>query len=290
MLGEVLSVLLMGVIPVWGGGSAVPPAFPLTVEPPFAAGMQLLTSIQGGDALSASGVVITDLRSGQTLYARDGQVRRPMASLTKLMTALLIAEQHGLDEWVKVPSDIGSVEGTVAKLPPGHQFTVGDLLKAVLVGSANDAAVTLARFHSGNEEAFVVEMNERAKVLGLHNTSFANPVGFDADQQWSTPQDIAWLSTFVLRREELRSRLSLHQATIRSKTGTSVAVEQTHQLLRDASSSVVAGKTGTTVAAAECLVSVVQEGDREILVVLLGSRHRYGDMHTLLSILKSLFA
>jgi D-alanyl-D-alanine carboxypeptidase (penicillin-binding protein 5/6) len=132
-------------------------------------------------------------------------------------------------------------------------------------------------------------MNERAKSLGLTGTSFANATGFDSTEQFSTARDVANLATFALHIPELRARLSLSNAAVTSREGTRIVLEQTHQLLKT-DTPVIAGKTGTTDAAGQCLMSVVREKDRDYLVVLLASRERYRDMQILLSVLASLLA
>jgi D-alanyl-D-alanine carboxypeptidase (penicillin-binding protein 5/6) len=207
-----------------------------------------------------------------------------MASLTKLMTALLIVENHALDEWVRVPGDLGELNGNIAHLPTGHEFTVGDLLSALLTASANDAAETLARFHSGSVEAFVAEMNARAEVLGLKRTHYANVAGFDDPDQWSSPRDVAWLALFAFRHPPIAQRLSQRGAQIRSRQGVMLSLTHTHAFLH-ASTPVVAGKTGTTNGAGQCLLSFVEAGGRQYLVVLLNSQARYVDLRVVLDAL-----
>jgi D-alanyl-D-alanine carboxypeptidase len=282
MYSAVLSVLLMGMVPVLG--STLPELVPLAdlsiASPsPFVPGSAQVPTL--GKRVSASGVLVLDLQSSQQLYGRNADMRRPLASLTKLMTALLIAENHSMDEVVTVPKTINKVEGSKAPLVPGERYTVGDLLSAMLMVSANDAAEALALYHSGTEAAFVAAMNARAQELGLHDTSFANPIGLDDPAQWSTPRDIAWLALFDYRNAAIRSRMSMKQTVIRDADGGLLPLLHTHELLRQ-DPAVLAGKTGTTGDARECLLSVVREGGREYMVVLLGSRERYIDMRSLL--------
>jgi D-alanyl-D-alanine carboxypeptidase len=280
----------MGLLPSVHGTAKQPvdiASFPLAA--PALATVEQLPSENMVRSLSASGVTIVDLQSGQEIYGRNADARRPIGSLTKIMTAVIIAESHSLNEVVTVPKDIGSVGGSTANLPPGQKFTVGDLLSALLIPSANDAAVTLARFHSGSEKEFVNAMNARAAQLGLKNTQFSNASGLDAAEQWSTPRDIAWLASYALRKMELRKRMSTAHMTIKSQEGQAIGLEHTNVLLREGGA-VIAGKTGTTAAAGQCLFSLVKEGDREYVVVLLGSSERYVDMRMLLRILGSLFA
>lgn len=283
-----LSLLLLGIVPVPGsGGTDVVSAFDLPLAPPSVLEAQQFPSRELARKLSASGAVIVDLESGQEIFGQNADRKRSIASLTKLMTALIVVESHGMDEIVIVPKDIQDVDGSKVRLPAGSTFTVGDLLSALLIPSANDAAETLAQFHSGSREAFVKLMNERAQALGLSNTSFANPSGLDDTDQWSTPRDIARLAVHALRNTEIRERLSTADDTIVSLEGKEIALENTHLLLKQGK--VLAGKTGTTNSARQCLFSLIREHGREYVVVLLGSRERYGDMRAVLSIFGSLF-
>lgn len=290
ILPVVLSVFLMGLVPM---PSAPQPSSNLIAQLTLPAPAPKESADFPGRsftrAVSASGIVILDLQSGQELFARHAEQKRSVGSLTKIMTAVIIAESHGMDDIVTIPADIAKTEGSVANLPPGAHFTVGDLLSALLISSANDAAETLAVFHSGSESAFVAAMNERARMLGLRNTSFANPSGLDDTDQWSSARDIAWLAAYALRDADIRSRMATEHTSIKSTEGRVVALEHTHMLLKKGTP-VIAGKTGTTLAAGQCLFSLVTEGGREYVVILLGSRERYVDLRAVLRVLSSLFA
>ncbi len=291
MYGPLLSVLLMGMIPVWGlSGHTRALTGELSVAPPALtqSGTSPLQAIS--PSLSASGVIVMDLRSGQTLFERSSTVARPMASLTKLMTALIIVEHHAMNEKVKVPADILKTIGNDNDhLTPGDTFTVGDLLSAMLIISSNDAAVTLARFHSGTVSDFAKEMNDRAKSLGLVHTSYNNPIGLDAPEQTSTPQELAWLAMYVMRYPEIANRMGTADTKITSINGTVMALNHTNELLHE-DSFVTAGKTGTTDAAGQCLLSIVEENGQRYVVVLLHSRDRYADMRHILTALRSVVA
>ncbi len=278
----------MGMLPVAPAVEIQAPTSMLSVASPTPVAAAVLQQSGISRGVSASGVVVFDVQSGQELYSHNPTLRRPMGSLTKLMTALIVVEHHALDEQVPIPANVSSVDGTIASLPAGSHFTVGDVLSALLISSGNDAALALAEFHSGSEAAFVQEMNTKAESLGLRNTSFANSAGLDDDRQWSTPRDIAWLAFHVLRYPALRERMSLPKTTIRSTEGQKITLVHTHVLLHT-ESPVVAGKTGTTAAAGQCLLSIVKEGAREYVVVLLGSRERYSDMNVLLRVFQNVF-
>lgn len=287
MLRALLSILLLGTLPPPMSGSPLSSVVPsIDVAPPA---IQMELSAR----LSASGVVVIDAQSGQRVFGRQYDIPRPMASLTKLMTAIIIVENHQLSEIVRVPQGIAPMQSTV-RLPAGEQFTVGDLLSAMLISSSNDAAATLALFHSGSIEAFAGEMNGRASVLGLHATKFENPVGLDDPEQRSTPQDLAWLTMAVLRHPSIQRRLGMRGAIIESLQGSTVNLSHTHALMHtarkeegDLSPVVLAGKTGTTNGAGQCLMSVVEEGHRRYIVVLLDSLQRYRDMNAILAALAS---
>ena len=291
MLQPLLSAILLGLVPTTA--DALPDAATLsrmTIAPPSIA-------FDIPEHLSASGVLILDRNTGQRLYAKGMKEQRAMASLTKLMTALIIAENHDLGEVVVIPQGIENTPGTLAYLSSGQRFTVGNLLSAVLISSANDAARTLAIYHSGSVQAFTQEMNERALKLGMKATSFRNAEGLDHPAHWSTAQDMAWLTDFVLRKPEIAKRMSTAGGYIASVDGAySRQLYHTHMLLHrpmalvqtggpgdTAMPRVKAGKTGTTSDAGECLVSVVTQGGHEYIVVLLGSLQRYQDMEMILT-------
>ncbi len=277
MYGPVLSVLLMGMIPVWGAQPAAS-ILPASIGVAAPAETEHLQALQeAAKTLTASGIVVVDMDSGQTIFEAGSSTSRPMASLTKLMTALIIAENHQLDEQVRVPSGIDKVDGTVARLKAGDVYTVGDMLSITLIMSANDAAVALATHHSGSVPDFVDEMNARARSLGLKDTLYENPTGLDAPKQVSSPRDIAWLAMYVLRHPDIAQRMGTKAAVITSRAGTQISLSHTHDLLHS-SSDVIAGKTGTTDEAGQCLFSVVIHKNRRYGIVLLHSADRYADM------------
>lgn len=276
MYQSLLSVLLMGMVPASVPIQEPVSSLQISIAPPSS------TFVEVAERLSASGVIVLDVQSGERLFAKQPDVRRPMASLTKLMTAIIIAENHDLDEIVTIPDWAKNVEGNVAYLPPGERFRVGDLLSAMLIASANDAARVLAVFHAGSEAAFAEQMNERARTLGLHSTSFANASGLDHPNQYSTPKDMAWLAAYALRNDAISERMHRKGQRIWSLEGNVLALSHTHMLLHS-DSAVTAGKTGTTNAAGQCLISLVEDHNKSYIVVLLNSLHRYNDMQTILT-------
>lgn len=276
MYASLLTAMLLGLFPTTSSLSADSIALDrVAIAPPS-------HMVELSNRVSASGVVIFDLKTGQQIFTKQAAVQRPMASLTKLMTALVIVENHDLDEVVTIPQAVADVGGNKAYLQPGDQFTVGELLSALLIISANDAAVTLAQFHSGSVPAFVATMNQRALSLGMRSTSFVNPTGFDHPAHWSTPQDIAWLTMFAYTKPEIAKRMAQRGGVISGHNGDGIQLYHTHALLHQ-DSPVIAGKTGTTSEAKQCLMSLIEVAGHEYLVVLLGSNQRYKDMEVILS-------
>ncbi len=283
MVGPLLSVLLFGIVPIWGmSDPGIPLARDLRVAPPLTSDLSRSIPRMLAGGLSASGVIVVDLESGQTVYASRPLQSRPMASLTKLMTALLIVEHHSLDEDVEIAPAVGLIRDNVVGLQVGDTYALGDLLTAMLVHSANDAAVALAVYDAGSEDAFVEKMNARAAALGLSGTVYGSATGFDVSGQQSSPRDLGILSMFVLRFPAIADRLALESASVRSRSGTLLGFAHTHQLLRQVNA-ITAGKTGTTDAARQCLLSVFENQGHRYAAILLHSGDRYGDMRRILS-------
>jgi len=277
MYASLLSVLLLGVIPLSSAAAQHLLIERIAIAPPA-------PSLALHGHLSASGVLVLDAQSGQVVFSQQANVERPMASITKLMTALIIAENHELDEIVTISEGAEDVIGTKAYLSPGERYSVGNLLSAVLIASANDAANVLAQFHSGSVTAFVAAMNERAAQLGLQHTSYADPIGLDHEGQFSTPRDIAWLTKYVYEQPALAERMGKRSQRIVSLGGEDITLYHTHALLHQFEQ-ITAGKTGTTDQARQCLVSVVEQSGRQFVVVLFYSDERYADMQVILEAL-----
>lgn len=234
--------------------------------------------------LSASGVLVLDPRTGQQVAARAALTPRPMGSLTKIMTAVIVLEHHRPQDIVTIPREAMVVEGTRTGLAVGERYTVLDLLAALLVASGNDAAVALALHHSDDLASFVAEMNARAQELGLRGTEFRNPEGLDDPDQISTPRDLGLLTIHALRHPIFRTLVSARNWEVRAQGGAALLLTNTNRLLHH--SALVRGvKTGTTSQAGECFIALISFPRRDVLIVLLGSDDRYRDVRILLEIL-----
>ena len=238
-----------------------------------------------GPVIEAKSALLMDLDSGVILYKKNHNQRLPMASLTKIMTATLILESHSLDEIVTVQDDFNSAGelGVRIWLHQYEKITVGDLLIGLLVRSAGDAAITLAQYHSGSVEAFVNEMNDRAKMLNLKDTHFTNPIGIDDDEHYSTAFDLAILTKYALRNHDFRRIVQIPRATITSVDGEIKHEFEGTNYLLDSYLDIRGVKTGTTDEAGESLVNLARNGNgKEIVVVLLNSPERFQESKRLI--------
>jgi D-alanyl-D-alanine carboxypeptidase (penicillin-binding protein 5/6) len=219
-------------------------------------------------ARTAKSAIVIDASDGAVLYRKNAAERRPMASTTKLMTALLTLERARPSEVFTAPQyNAGAAESKI-NLRKGERMRAGDLLKALLLESANDAAATLAQNISGSRQAFVEAMNERARQLGLRNTSYANPVGLDEPGNYSTASDLARLARHLLTSRRVARIVNLPSAVLRSGSHRRVVDNRNDLVARYAFVDGV--KTGHTSQAGYLLVGAAHnaEGARVITVVM----------------------
>jgi serine-type D-Ala-D-Ala carboxypeptidase (penicillin-binding protein 5/6) len=219
--------------------------------------------------LSAAAAIVVDGRDGDVIYAENPDSRRAIASTTKLMTALLTLERaRPGDVFTAPPYNALPVESRI-NLRAGERMRVGDLLEGLLLESANDAAVTLAEGISGSRKAFVAEMNERADELGLADTSYANPIGFDDPANYSTARDLAALSLRLMRRPRFRRIVDMPVAELES--GTRPRVIDNRNVLVARYPWVTGIKTGHTIQAGDVLIGSARRRDgAKVISVVLG--------------------
>lgn len=233
--------------------------------------------------LTAASYLLYDLGSDRILFEYNSSAVRAPASLTKLMTALLVLEKGEPGAVVRIePEDL--VEGATMGLAAGDLVTVTDLLWGMLLPSGNDAATALARHVGGSVDEFVVAMNTRAQQLRLAQTHFVNPHGLDAKGHTSSAADLLRLT-----------RALWEYPLFRSMVGTARISWNDHDLISanewlTGFEGVTGVKTGTTDKAGECLVASVEQDGRTILLVILGSKARYEDAEILYNAFRAAFA
>jgi D-alanyl-D-alanine carboxypeptidase len=220
-----------------------------------------------------------DDTNGVVLAADEPDVARRMASTTKLMTALVVAERADMDEIVEVPDDYIPIGGQMIGIGRNERWTVGEMLTGLMVKSGNDLADLLAIHVAGSMNRFVALMNRKADRMGLENTHFVNPSGLDAEGHYASAQDLVDIGRAVMDHPELARMMRLQSAVLpgsplRVVTGTNKLLSQ------------VPGafglKTGDTPAAGLVLVAGAERNGRRLYTVVMGSADHFADAATLL--------
>lgn len=265
----------------------------LTVGLPIAENERVLVPVadthRTGPAVSAGAVLVKDVGSGVVLLAKNIEETVPIASLTKLMTALVAANEVSPQDLVLIEVRDTNVVPYSVKLVPGEYITTGDLLKAMLISSANDASMALARHSGGTVANFVRVMNIWAKELGMMNTAFTNPVGFDHQAHYSTAEDLSILVDEFLQNDELLEVTGISRTDIFSADGRfRHRLVTTNQLL-DKYEEVIGLKTGYTEEAKGNLIILVQDGEIEYYAIVLGSDDREKDAEIIFNWVKDNF-
>lgn len=216
--------------------------------------------------IEAGAAIVIDADSGRILYEKDAYSKRPIASTTKIMTAIVALENGNLDDRVKVSKRAASIWGSTIKLREGEELTLRELMYGMMLKSGNDAALAIAEHIGGTVENFVKMMNDKAKELGLRNTCFKTPHGLDVEGHYSTAYELALLTKYALKNPEFSKIVSTKSISITNRE-----LYTTNEML-----SLYPGadgvKTGYTGKAGRCLVTSAQrDGFRLISVVLFCS-------------------
>ncbi len=207
--------------------------------------------------------------------------RAPMASTTKLMTALLVAEHARPADEVTISRRSAATGHKQIGLREGESWTVGELLEAVMVVSANDAAVALAEHVGGDVDSFVAMMNGRAGDLGLSDTAYVNPHGLDADGQYTSARDLLTLARHVMATPVLARLAARPESTLAGEGGSSSRWRSTNELLGFFDGA-IGVKTGWTTRAGDVLVAAAERDGRRMYAVVMGSTNANADAAALL--------
>ena len=218
---------------------------------------------------SAESAVLMDGESGRIFYQKDAHTRRPMASTTKIMTALIAAERLDWDKDITVSHRAVVVEGSSLGLRGGDKIMVGDLITGMMLTSGNDAANAIAEAVSGDQASFAALMNQRAKDIGMTHTRFVTPSGLDAEGHLSTAYDMALLAKEALKNNRLASVFAMKTATIRLGDPKRTVTVSNHNRLLSFYPSAVGIKTGFTKKAGRCLVSAAKRDGVTLIAVTL---------------------
>lgn len=220
-------------------------------------------------SVNAGAAILIEANTGRVLYEQHAHTRMPMASTTKIMTALVVLEHCDLTETVSVDARAVGVEGSSVYLYEGERLTVEQLLYALMLSSANDAAAALACHVAGSIEAFAALMNQKAAKLGLQNTQFANPHGLDAKGHYTSAYDLACITAHALENENFLHIVSTKKKVIPLREQEGARVLRNHNKLLSSLDGCIGVKTGFTKKSGRCLVSAAErEGVRFVCVTL----------------------
>lgn len=232
--------------------------------------------------LQAKAAFAFDPNSGTILFTSNFDERLPIASLTKLMTALIVVKSTDLEKVVTVKKFKTPIIGNSMGLLSGEKIKVKDLLSGVLISSSNDAALVIADFASSGTERFTAAMNEEAARLNMSSTHFTNPAGFDAKDNYSTAYDLSLLVSEFVKYDALNELVKIKETIVSSTDGKiKHKLSTTNKLLLE-NSSVIGIKTGFTSQAQGSLIIRAKDSDREVITIVLGSPDREGDSQKIL--------
>ncbi len=261
---------------------------PTDLPPVELAALQPVPQLVGespAPVVNAKAALIYDLGSGKVLYEKNAHERRPIASLTKLMTAIVVRKNYDLKEIVTVSENAAAQPPAKVWLRPSEQISVEALLQAALIESGNDAATALAEHYAGGESAFVAAMNTKVTQLGLKNTHFTNPVGYDDEngENYSSAYDLALLGGYVRRDPVLKKIVGTHRTSVLSTNGKIRHNLVSTNILFNSYLDIQGLKTGSTVDAGEGVAAIARmTSGQDVLAIVLDSPNRFQEAKTLL--------
>ena len=240
------------------------------------------------DITSKSGLLM-DFQSGEVLYEKDAVEHLPIASMVKMMKILIALEEYDagyvtLDTMISTKENASGMGGSQVFIDPYVEYSFEDLLKSVIVASANDASVALAEYFNGNEKSFTNRMNKKAKELGMNDTNYVNSTGLPAPEQYSCAKDCAILMREVLKHDLYHKYSTIWMDELTHPSGRKTELVNTNRLIRYFEGC-DGGKTGSTNEAGCCLTASAKRGDMRLISVIIGadnSKTRFNESSKLL--------
>ncbi len=236
-----------------------------------------IASASGEIDLSSASACLMDYESGEVLFHKNATEKRPVASMVKMMTILLTledieSERVDLKDMLLTSENASSMGGSQVFIDPYQKYSIEDMLKSVIMASANDASVALAEHLNGSEEAFVKRMNKRAKELGMNNTNYKNCTGLPAPEQYSCALDSAILLSKVTKHDIYHNYSTIWIDTLVHNGGRETELVNTNKLIRYYEGC-DGGKTGSTNEAGCCLSATAKRGDMRLISVIVGAEN-----------------
>ena len=225
-------------------------------------------------AESGKSAILLEPTTGEIIYEKNAHEKLPPASMTKIMSMLLIMESidKGVIKWddmITVSANASGMGGSQILLETGEKMSVEDLFKGIAIASGNDAVVALSEAIAGTEEMFVKMMNDKAKELGLKNTNFKNPHGLDAANHYSTAYDMAMIAKELIKHEKVFEYTSIYETYLRQNLPTKIWLVNTNKLVRFYEG-LDGLKTGFTNEAGYCLTFTAKKNNMRLLGVVMG--------------------
>ncbi len=252
-------------------------------EPPFIVSKEAkfpIIKTQFIPVISAKGAIIMDADSKVVLYSKNPDLRFSAASTTKIMTALTALDYFNLKDILTVKQ--ATNEGSVLGLRQGEQLTFESLLYAMLLPSANDAALTISQNYPEGESSFIIKMNDKARGFKLYNTHYSDTAGLLDSGDYTTPFDLARLASFAIKNDTFRKVVATREKVIYGLNGQVYEVSNLNKLL--GVDGVTGIKTGFTEEAGQVLVTSKTEKGKTIIIVVMGSEDRFLDTQKLLDL------
>lgn len=239
--------------------------------------------------ISARSYLLADAKTGEVLFSYNEKQRMPIASTTKVLTCLVALENTKLDDLVTVTADSCGIEGSSMYLYEGEQLTVRDLLYGLMLESANDAAVCIAKHVSGSVDEFSKLMNQKVQQLGLVDSHFNNPHGLEDPQHYSTAYDMSRIWCEAMKNSDFREIVSTDTYRIDLDDEKGYRFLSNHNKLLKTFSACIGGKTGYTKTAGRCLISGAESNGAELVMVTLNAPNDWQDHETLMEYALSLY-
>jgi D-alanyl-D-alanine carboxypeptidase (penicillin-binding protein 5/6) len=272
-----LAVIAFTAMLVTACGGNPPPRGPRRGTPPAPVANQVQAPARSANIpptppppVAAESAIVVDVASGRVIYAKNADIPRAVASTQKIITALCVIDGGNIDKPVTIAESDGAVEPTKLGLKAGEVYTRRQLLKVLMVKSANDVARALARDVGGDVDSFSVLMNRKAASLGMRNSNFKNPHGLTLPGQYSTARDMAIATRYAYRSPLLRSYVATREFDFVFNNGNTRHIENTNKVLKTLPYC-NGFKTGTTDASGRCLVASGALNGRAVIVVVLKS-------------------
>lgn len=232
--------------------------------------------------------VVMDAKTGRVLFDKNANEKRKMASLTKIMTSIMLVENCNMDELIEVPVEATWIGGSEVGLKKGDKVTARSLLYGMLLPSGNDCAYTVGIHIGGTIENFAHMMNKKAKEMGLVNTSFSNPHGLDAENHYTTAKEMAIITRYAIQNKYINQAMNTKSETVNFGSFSKL-LTNTNALLKTYEYT-DGGKTGFTNGANRCLVATATKGEDRYIAVVLGAETTQLRFNTAKEILEESFA